>query len=108
MTTDEQSSSFSYQVLDGNAAAARVAYSCSEVMAIYPITPSTPIGEQADAWMSMDRPNLWGTTPSVTEMQSEGGAAGAVHGIDDRRVEQYLYCLAGSAADDPQHVQDCR
>ena len=69
-----------YQVIDGNAAAAHVAYACSEVMAIYPITPSTPIGEQADAWASCQRANIWGNTPSVTEMQSEGGAAGAVHG----------------------------
>ena len=69
-----------YATLDGNEAVARVAYPLSEVIAIYPITPSSPMGEWADAWASEHRPNLWGTVPSVVEMQSEGGAAGAVHG----------------------------
>ncbi|MEB3827460.1 pyruvate:ferredoxin (flavodoxin) oxidoreductase [Phormidium sp. CCY1219] len=66
--------------LDGNEAVARVAYKFNEVIAIYPITPASPMGEWADAWMSEGRPNLWGTVPSVVEMQAEGGAAGAVHG----------------------------
>ncbi len=66
--------------LDGNEAVARVAYKLSEVIAIYPITPSTPMGEWADQWMAEQQPNLWGVVPSVVEMQSEGGAAGAVHG----------------------------
>ncbi len=66
--------------VDGNEATARVAYRLSEVIAIYPITPSSNMGEFADAWMSEQRPNLWGTTPTVVEMQSEGGAAGAMHG----------------------------
>ncbi len=66
--------------MDGNEAVARVAYQFSEVVAIYPITPSSPMGEWADEWASQGRPNLWGTVPSVMEMQSEGGAAGAVHG----------------------------
>ncbi|MCO6436765.1 MAG: pyruvate:ferredoxin (flavodoxin) oxidoreductase [Phycisphaerae bacterium] len=66
--------------LDGNEAAASVAHRLSEVIAIYPITPSSPMGEWADEWSAMARPNIWGTIPSVTEMQSEGGAAGAVHG----------------------------
>ncbi|GAB4124518.1 MAG: pyruvate:ferredoxin (flavodoxin) oxidoreductase [Roseiflexaceae bacterium] len=66
--------------IDGNEAAARVAYRLSEVIAIYPITPSTPMGEQADAWAAEHRPNLWGSVPHVIEMQSEGGAAGALHG----------------------------
>jgi pyruvate-ferredoxin/flavodoxin oxidoreductase len=70
----------SWVTLDGNEAAASVAHMLSEVIAIYPITPSTPMGEQADAWSAAGRPNLWGTTPLVIEMQSEGGAAGAVHG----------------------------
>lgn len=69
-----------YATLDGNEAVARVAYRLSEVIAIYPITPSSPMGEWADAWMSEAQPNLWGSIPSVMEMQSEGGAAGAVHG----------------------------
>src|SRR5512144_956949 len=66
--------------LDGNEAAARVAYALSEVIAIYPITPASPMGEHADEWSAQGRPNLWGSAPRVVEMQSEGGAAGAVHG----------------------------
>ncbi len=66
--------------LDGNEAVARVAYRLNEVMAIYPITPATPMGEWADAWAAEGRPNLWGTVPTVVEMQSEGGAAGVLHG----------------------------
>ena len=66
--------------LDGNEAAARVAYRLNEVMAIYPITPASPMGEWADTWASEGRPNLWGQVPQVVEMQSEGGAAGMVHG----------------------------
>ena len=68
------------EALDGNEAAARIAYAASEVIAIYPITPSSPMGEHADAWSSEGRPNLWGSVPSVAEMQSEAGAAGALHG----------------------------
>ena len=66
--------------VDGNEAVASVAYRGSEVIAIYPITPSSAMGELADAWAVEKRPNLWGTVPQVVEMQSEGGAAGAVHG----------------------------
>lgn len=66
--------------VEGNEAAARVAYACSEVIAIYPITPSSGMGELSDQWASEGKPNLWGTVPRVVEMQSEGGAAGALHG----------------------------
>ncbi|MDJ0589424.1 MAG: pyruvate:ferredoxin (flavodoxin) oxidoreductase [Pleurocapsa sp. MO_226.B13] len=66
--------------IDANEAVARVAYKLNEAIAIYPITPASPMGEWADAWSSQGIPNLWGTVPSVVEMQSEGGAAGAVHG----------------------------
>ncbi|MDM7996725.1 MAG: pyruvate:ferredoxin (flavodoxin) oxidoreductase [Acidobacteriota bacterium] len=66
--------------IDGNEAAAYVAYHTNEVIAIYPITPSSPMGEWADAWAAEGVKNIWGIVPSVTEMQSEGGAAGAVHG----------------------------
>ena len=66
--------------LDGNEAAASVAHRVSEVIAIYPITPSSPMGEFSDEWSAKGKKNIWGTIPSVTEMQSEGGAAGAVHG----------------------------
>ncbi len=65
---------------DGNEATAYVAYRLNEVIAIYPITPSSAMGEYADQWMAERVPNLWGTIPSVVQMQSEGGAAGAVHG----------------------------
>ncbi|HSF02610.1 MAG TPA: hypothetical protein VLA62_06350, partial [Solirubrobacterales bacterium] len=66
--------------VDGNEAAARVAHRLSEVIAIYPITPSSPMGEHADAFSASGRPNLWGAVPQVVEMQSEAGAAGALHG----------------------------
>ncbi|MCS7351069.1 MAG: pyruvate:ferredoxin (flavodoxin) oxidoreductase [Anaerolineae bacterium] len=66
--------------VDGNEAAANVAYQLSEVIAIYPITPSSPMGELADEWAAKGRPNIWGTVPKVIEMQSEGGAAGTIHG----------------------------
>jgi pyruvate-ferredoxin/flavodoxin oxidoreductase len=69
-----------YVMVDGNEAVARVAYKTSEVVAIYPITPSSAMGEWADAWSAEHQPNLWGTIPAVIEMQSEAGAAGAVHG----------------------------
>ncbi|HXH37099.1 MAG TPA: pyruvate:ferredoxin (flavodoxin) oxidoreductase, partial [Thermoanaerobaculia bacterium] len=69
-----------YAMVDGNEAVARVAYAMNEVIAIYPITPSSSMGEWADAWAASKRKNLWGTIPEVVEMQSEGGAAGAVHG----------------------------
>jgi len=66
--------------IDGNEAAAYVAHKTNEVIAIYPITPSSPMGEWADQWSAEHKPNIWGTIPVVVEMQSEGGAAGAVHG----------------------------
>jgi pyruvate-ferredoxin/flavodoxin oxidoreductase len=66
--------------VDGNEAAASVAYRLNEVCCIYPITPATPMAELADEWVSQARPNVWGTVPAVVEMQSEGGAAGALHG----------------------------
>jgi len=66
--------------LDGNEAAARIAYALSEVVAIYPITPASPMGEVADDWAAKGLPNLWGVVPDVIEMQSEAGAAGVLHG----------------------------
>src|ERR1700674_3770928 len=66
--------------IDGNEAAAYIAYQLNEVIAIYPITPSSPMGEWADQWSAEGKPNLWGSVPKVVEMQSEGGAAGALHG----------------------------
>ncbi len=69
-----------YRCIDGNEAAASVAHRCSEVIAIYPITPSSNMGEFADEWAAKGKPNLWGQVPTVIEMQSEGGAAGTCHG----------------------------
>src|SRR5580692_5045550 len=66
--------------VDGNEAAASVAYRLNEVCCIYPITPSSTMAELADEWSSQKQPNLWGGVPAVVEMQSEGGAAGALHG----------------------------
>ncbi|MGB2964546.1 MAG: pyruvate:ferredoxin (flavodoxin) oxidoreductase [Anaerolineales bacterium] len=68
------------QMIDGNEAVAAVAHKINEVIAIYPITPSSPMGEHADAWSAAGKTNIWGTVPDVMEMQAEGGAAGAVHG----------------------------
>src|SRR5436305_3215479 len=67
-------------IVDGNEAAASVAHRLSEVIAIYPITPSSTMGELADEWSAAGKRNLWGSVPQVVEMQSEAGAAGAVHG----------------------------
>ncbi len=69
-----------FKTMDANEAVAHVAYRVNEVIAIYPITPSSAMGEWADQWASEGVPNIWGTVPQVIEMQSEGGAAGAVHG----------------------------
>ncbi len=69
-----------WECLDGNEAAARVAYALSEVISIFPITPASPMAEHSDDWAAAGRPNLWGKVPEVIEMQSEGGAAGAMHG----------------------------
>ena len=68
------------KTMDGNTAAAHVAYAFSEVAAIYPITPSSPMAESMDEWVSQDRTNIFGEKVRIVEMQSEGGAAGAVHG----------------------------
>jgi pyruvate-ferredoxin/flavodoxin oxidoreductase len=69
-----------FVTIDGNEAAAYVAYRLNEVCAIYPITPSSNMGEWADEWAAKGIKNIWGNVPTVCEMQSEGGAAGAVHG----------------------------
>ncbi|MEN8155121.1 MAG: hypothetical protein ABFR75_13975, partial [Acidobacteriota bacterium] len=67
--------------IDGNTAATHVAYAFSEVAAIYPITPSSGMGEMADEWAAFGRKNIFGQKLDVVEMQSEGGAAGSVHGV---------------------------
>ena len=80
MASNKSSNGPHFATIDGNEAAAYVAYRVNEVMAIYPITPSSPIAEWCDQWASEGKRNLWGTIPAIVEMQSEGGAAGAVHG----------------------------
>jgi pyruvate-ferredoxin/flavodoxin oxidoreductase len=72
--------SLTFETLDGNEAAARIAYRLNEVIAIYPITPSSTMAEWADTWATAKQPNLWGAIPSVVQLQSEGGVAGAIHG----------------------------
>ncbi|MCU7834767.1 MAG: pyruvate:ferredoxin (flavodoxin) oxidoreductase [gamma proteobacterium symbiont of Taylorina sp.] len=67
-------------VIDGNEAAATIAHLCNEVIAIYPITPASPMGEHADSFSAQGQTNIWGTVPKIVEMQSEGGAAGTIHG----------------------------
>src|SRR6201993_1448636 len=67
-------------IVDGNEAVADVAYRLNEIIAIYPITPASPMGEWSDQWQDEGRKNIWGAVPKVIEMQSEGGAAGVLHG----------------------------
>jgi pyruvate-ferredoxin/flavodoxin oxidoreductase len=81
MQTNGTSQQVKFKTIDGNEAAAYVAYRLNEAMAIYPITPSSPIAEWCDQWASEGKKNLWGTIPGIVEMQSEGGAVGAVHGM---------------------------
>ena len=100
---------------DGNQAAAHVSYMFSEVAAIYPITPSSTMAEYVDEWSAAGRKNIFGETVLVQEMQSEGGAAGAVHGSlqagalttpapPGRCADHHLHRIAGPPADDSQHV----
>ena len=88
---------------DGNYAAAHVAYMFSEVAAIYPITPSSTMAELVDEWAAQGRKNIFGETVKVVEMQSEAGAAGAVH-VAERCPDVDVHRVAGFAADDPQYV----
>ncbi|NTW75215.1 MAG: pyruvate:ferredoxin (flavodoxin) oxidoreductase, partial [Chlorobiaceae bacterium] len=69
-----------FKTMEGNEALAHVAYQTNEVISVYPITPASPMGEYSDAWAATDRKNIWGSIPLVDEMQSEAGAAAAVHG----------------------------
>ncbi len=86
-------------------AAAHISYMFSEVAAIYPITPSSTMAEYVDEWAAAGRKNIFGETVLVQEMQSEGGAAGAVHGsLRGRCTDYYLHCFSGSSFDDPEYV----
>src|SRR5947209_1057072 len=92
--------------VDGNEAAAYVAHKLSEVIAIYPITPSSTMGELADQWTTEHIPNIWGSVPHVIEMQSEGSAAGAVYGEPrrpgcPRHGPQSRYILSSARSGQP-------
>ena len=81
----------------------------SEVAAIYPITLSSTMAEYVDEWAAAGRKNIFGETVLVQEMQSEGGAAGAVHGsLQAGALTTTSHCITGIVADDPQYVQNCR
>ena len=88
--------------IDGNTAAAHIAYAFSDVAAIYPITPSSNMGEYSEEWASQGKKNLFGTTVDVVEMQSEAGAAGAgSRFVECRSTDHHLHGLAGASSDDP-------
>ena len=91
------------KTMDGNNAAAHVAYAFTDVAAIYPITPSSVMAEHIDEWAAAGRKNLFGQTVKVAEMQSEGGAAGAVHGSLMSGALTTTF-TASQGPDDPQHV----
>ena len=93
------------QIMDGCTAATHIAYALSELATIYPITPIASMGETADKWALHGRLNIWGRPMEVKEMESELGAAGATHGAAVGRRSGYdIHRLAGTAADDTQHV----
>ena len=98
-----------FVTVDGNEATANIAHLCNEVMAIYPITPSTGLGELPDAWAAAGRKNAFGTVPVVVEMQSEAGAVrGRPRLAPGRGADDHLHRLPGPVVDDPEHVQDRR
>ena len=97
----------SIATIDGNEAAASTAHRINEVIAIYPITPSSPMGELSDAWSASKKTNIWGTSPLVVEMQSEAGAAGAVSAMDQGRDRaQCSVGQAGAAGDALRAITD--
>lgn len=98
-----------FKSMDGNTAAAYVSYAFTEVAAIYPITPSSPMADLVDQWSAHGTKNIFGTEVKVIEMESEGGAAGAVHGsLGTGAPHHHLHGIPGSAPHDSQYVQDCR
>ena len=97
------------KTMDGNNAASHVSYAFTDVAAIYPITPSSVMAEVADDWATEGRKNIFGQEVKIIEMQSEAGAAGAVHGsLAARRSYHDLHSFSGTSSYDPQHVQDRR
>ena len=93
-----------FKTMDGNNAAAHVSYAFTDVAAIYPITPSSVMAEVTDVWSAAGQKNLFGRPVQVTEMQSEAGAAGAVHGSLEAGALTTTYTASGPAAHDPEHV----
>ena len=94
--------------VDGNYAAAHIAYALSEVSAIYPITPSSTMGEWIDEWASQHKKNIWGKEVRVAERQSEAGAAGAVHGSCSRCFNFNLHGITRFVINDSCYAQSCR
>ena len=93
------------KTIDGNTAAAHVAYAMSDVAAIYPITPSSGIGEMCDEWAAKGRENIFGQTLLVRQLQSEAGAAASVHGaLAAGSLTTDVYGFPGTSADDSQYV----
>ena len=93
------------KTMDGNTAAAHISYAFTEVAAIFPITPSSPMAESVDEWSAQGRKNIFGATVKVVEMQSEGGAAGALHGSLQAGALTTTYtAFAGLAVNDSEHV----
>ena len=97
-----------FVTMDGKEAAAHMAYPFTEIAAIYPITPSSPMAGLTDAWSAKGRKNMFGQTVTLTEMQSEAGAVGAVHGALQAGSLSYVYLLSGFDADDSGAVPHCR
>jgi hypothetical protein len=96
-------------ILDGNEAAASAAYRLNEVIAIYPITPASPMGEWADQWREEGRKNIWGAVPTVIQMQSEGGAAGTLHdALQAGALGTTFTASQGLPSHDSQYVQNRR
>ena len=102
-----------FKTMDGNNAAAHVAYAFTEVAGIYPITPSSPMADYVDQWSAQGLKNIFGTTVNVAEMQSEAGAAGTVHGslagggfnsALSRCFNHHVHRFAGTFTYDPEHV----
>ena len=96
------------KTMDGNTAAAYISYAFTEVAAIYPITPSSPMAESVDEWSAHGKKNIFGDTVHVAEMQSEGGAAGAFHGALQGGAYLYLYRVTGNASHAAEYVQSSR
>ena len=94
------------QSMDGNTAAAHVAYAFTDVAAIYPITPSSPMADTVDQWSAAGQENIFGNQVKVVEMESEAKAAGAVHGSLVVCFNNYIYSFTGSFINDPEHVQN--